>query len=280
VVTSDDILLDDSASNEPKPGMIFGNAGDATSSAIRSGGFAGWPSGCRAKWDSVPDRSKEGLSTSKLVSAPPVGAELIEDDLWAFSSGKESGERGGKSAIDESVVLEPVPPPFELELPAECRKSVTFGGKKKRKVKKGTAMPRVEEPPVPSPEPEPAPSDETPAFRGIRLGEGQIAESIVDESTTQKQMEEVMMADEQVVEKQVSAESFESRPEIIVEPESLEEKKPSANAAAQTCPDRVAHLFDSKGWKGCRICRAWLSQITTELACTRFVEDDGYEIVH
>jgi hypothetical protein len=370
--------------------------GSKTLSVVRSGGLGDWQSGWGAKWGSVPDRSKEGLSTPELVRAPVVVEGQIEDDLRAFSSKEESGGRGKESAIDASVLSEPVVPPLEPILPAEGWDAFEFGGKKKKKSKKGKAMLQAEEPPVPSPKPEPTPVEETPAFPSIRLREGPIAdppppltepvveekeddwasfgatpglskmkkkkkgtrtvieetlqplsppafatpnlmpitiqddvenwtssifgtskkkktvkvklepetepimeesvpshqlidcvqskveeevdikaaiqdEPLMDELIEQEQLKEAKMAEEQV-----SADSFESHPE----PESLQEKEPSAKAAAQICPDRVVHLFDGKGWRGCRICRAWLSQITTELACTKFVEDDGYEIVH
>jgi hypothetical protein len=70
-------------------------------------------------------------------------------------------------------------------------------------------------------------------------------------------------------------------PDISVEviEESTYPMQSSVKAAAEICPNRHEHLFDGKGWRACRICRAWLSQVTTELTRTGLVEDDCYGIV-
>lgn len=54
--------------------------------------------------------------------------------------------------------------------------------------------------------------------------------------------------------------------------------EPDAEPAG-TCPDHVEHFFHGEELKSCRICRAWLRQITTEFSNARLVKDNGYEIV-
>ena len=84
---------------------------------------------------------------------------------------------------------------------------------------------------------------------------------------------------DKAVGEQVSADLSKSPPEIMVKPECFGEKEISAKVAAGTCPDHVEHFFHGEKWKICRICRAWLRQITTEFTNARLVEDNGYEIV-
>jgi hypothetical protein len=62
---------------------------------------------------------------------------------------------------------------------------------------------------------------------------------------------------------------------VEVVEESTRPMQSSVEAAAGTCPDHVEHLFHGEGWQNCRICWAWLSQVTIQFTRAGLVEDNG-----
>jgi hypothetical protein len=247
-----------------------------------------WERWAKEKKEMLTEEAEEAERKKREDDTAAVAATAPPDDDWgAFASTKKKKKKGPKkestplppptppepeAILDHESILSPEPPADEWSdwgVPVAT---------KKKKNKKGAAVV------IPDPDPiledcilaDPLPSDPVPSLEPEPGPEPPVEENLIKSSKKKKKK---LSEKDEAVEEQVSANSSKSPPEITARPESSEDKESSAKAAARICSDHVEHLFHGEGWKNCRICWAWLSQVTTQFTRARRADDDGYEIV-